>query len=76
MAVCIKEFHNAKGIKLLVIITYYSDLFDSFPVRIIGFVIGSIDPNFLHNTSRNIYFEVRVISKQNIRYNTLIVLKK
>ena len=32
VAVCIKEFHHAKGIKLIVIITYYSDLFDSFPL--------------------------------------------
>ena len=32
VAVCIKEFHHSKGIKLIVIITYYFDLFDSFPL--------------------------------------------
>ena len=32
VAHCIKEFHHAKGIKLIVIMINYSDLFDSFPL--------------------------------------------
>ena len=43
---------------------------------IIGFIIDSIDPNFLHNTARHIYFEVTVLSKQNIWYNTNYSPKK
>ena len=42
---------------------------------IIGFIIDSIDPNFLQNTARHIYFEVTVLSKQNIWYKTLNILK-
>ena len=30
---------------------------------IIGFIIDSIDPNFLYNTARHIYFEVTVFFK-------------
>ena len=37
VAVCVKEFHHTKGIKLIVIITYSSDLFESFPLGSMSF---------------------------------------
>ena len=43
---------------------------------IIGFIIDPIDPNFLHNTARHIYFEITVTSKQIIIYNTYYSPKK
>ena len=33
VAVSIKEFYMVKDIKLIVIITYYCDLFESFPLE-------------------------------------------
>ena len=37
VSVSIIEFHQVKDIKLIVIITYYSDLFDSFPLGSMSF---------------------------------------
>ena len=37
VAVCIKELQHTKGIKLIAIISYYSDLFDSFPFGSMSF---------------------------------------
>ena len=37
VAVSIMEFHQVKDIKLIVIITYYSDLFDSVHLRSMSF---------------------------------------
>ena len=37
VSVCIKEFNYAKSIKLIVVVTSYSDLFDSFPLRSMSF---------------------------------------
>ena len=37
VAVSIIEFHQAKDIKLIVIITYYCDLFESFPLERVSF---------------------------------------
>ena len=37
VAVYVKEFHHTKDIKLIVIITYSSDLFESFPLGSMSF---------------------------------------
>ena len=37
VAVCIKEFNQAKHIKLILIIIYYCDLFESFPLERVPF---------------------------------------
>ena len=37
VAVSIIEFHQVKDIKLIVIITYYCDLFESFPLERVSF---------------------------------------
>ena len=37
VAVCVNEFHHTKGIKLILIITYSSDLFESSPLGSMSF---------------------------------------